>query len=392
MIKTTKCEVCENEQLKKVLDLGNHPLCDDLIPMEEESSCEEFPIEILFCEKCLTAHQIYQIPKQTLFTKNYHYRARMTGSVLSGMADFVEGCENRFGSLHGKVVLDIGCNDGSLLDFFKIKGCKTVGIEPTGAALESKHPTINEYFDKRSAYQVLSLTGKPDLIVFTNVFAHIEDLQSLINNLKILSQDNTKIVIENHYLGAVFNGGQFDTFYHEHPRTYSFRSFEFIAQSLEVNVLDAEFVSRYGGNIRVYLGVGDKKQLDIDESHFSSAFIKMSTDMLKWITETKVMIDDHVSKHGLMRAKAFPGRAAILIKLLGLNENHISAVYEIKGSIKVGHYVPGTRIPILPEAELYAEEDLNKPILNLAWHLPSEVRANLFTNGYTGNVFDIKKF
>ena len=392
MIKITKCEVCENKQLKKVLDLGNHPLCDDLIPIEDKSTCKEFPIEILFCEECLTAHQIYQIPKQTLFTKNYHYRARMTGSVLSGMADFVEGCENRFGSLHGKVVLDIGCNDGSLLDFFKIKGCKTVGIEPTGAALESKHPTINEYFDKRSAYQVLSLTGKPDLIVFTNVFAHIEDLQSLINNLKILSQDNTKIVIENHYLGAVFNGGQFDTFYHEHPRTYSFRSFEFIAQSLEVNVLDAEFVSRYGGNIRVYLGVGDKNQLDIDESHFSSAFIKMSTDMLKWITETKVMIDDHVSKHGLMRAKAFPGRAAILIKLLGLNENHISAVYEIKGSIKVGHYVPGTRIPILPEVELYAKKDLKKPILNLAWHLPSEVRANLLANGYVGHVIDIKTF
>ena len=392
MIKITKCEVCENKQLKKVLDFGNHPLCDDLIPIEDKSTCKEYLIEILFCEECLTAHQIYQIPKQTLFTKNYHYRARMTGSVLSGMADFVEGCENRFGSLHGKVVLDIGCNDGSLLDFFKIKGCKTVGIEPTGAALESKHPTINEYFDKRSAYQVLSLTGKPDLIVFTNVFAHIEDLQSLINNLKIFSHDNTKIVIENHYLGAVFNGGQFDTFYHEHPRTYSFRSFEFIAQSLEVNVLDAEFVSRYGGNIRVYLGVGDKKQLDIDESHFSSAFIKMSTDMLKWITETKVMIDDHVSKHGLMRAKAFPGRAAILIKLLGLNENHISAVYEIKGSIKVGHYVPGTRIPILPEVELYAKKDLKKPILNLAWHLPSEVRANLLVNGYTGHVIDIKTF
>ena len=74
MIKTTKCEVCENEQLKKVLDLGNHPLCDDLIPMEEESSCEEFPIEILFCEKCLTAHQSYLIPKETLFTKSYHHR------------------------------------------------------------------------------------------------------------------------------------------------------------------------------------------------------------------------------------------------------------------------------------------------------------------------------
>ena len=392
MIKITKCEVCENKQLKKVLDLGNHPLCDDLIPMEEESLCKEYPIEILFCEECLTAHQGYQIPKQTLFTNNYHYRARMTASVLSGMAEFVEGCENRFGPLREKVVLDIGCNDGSLLDFFKIKGCKTVGIEPTDAALDSKHSTINEYFDKGSAYQVLSLNGKPDLIVFTNVFAHIEDLPSLINNLKILSHENTNIVIENHYLGAVFNGGQFDTFYHEHPRTYSYRSFEFIAQSLEINVLDAEFVSRYGGNIRVYLGIGDKKYLNIDESQFSSSFVKMSTDMLKWKNETKAKIDKHVSNHGLMRAKAFPGRAAILIKLLGLNENHISAVYEIKGSIKVGHYVPGTRIPILPEVELYAKKDLKKPILNLAWHLPSEVRANLLANGYTGHVIDIKRF
>ena len=258
--------------------------------------------------------------------------------------------------------------------------------------MDSKHPTINEYFEKRSAYQVLSQVGKPDLIVFTNVFAHIEDLPSLINNLKILTHDKTKIVIENHYLGAVFNGGQFDTFYHEHPRTYSYRSFEFIANSLEMNVLDVEFVSRYGGNIRVYLGVGDKKHLEIDESHFSSSFTKMSTDMLKWKVETKNMISKLISKHGLMRAKAFPGRAVILIKLLDLNENHISAVYEIKGSIKVGNYVPSTRIPILPESELYAKEDLNKPILNLAWHLPSEVRANLLTNGYTGNVIDIKNF
>ena len=65
MIKITKCEVCENEQLKKVLDLGNHPLCDDLIPIEDKSTCKEYLIEILFCEECLTAHQSYQIPKKS---------------------------------------------------------------------------------------------------------------------------------------------------------------------------------------------------------------------------------------------------------------------------------------------------------------------------------------
>jgi len=390
MIEIAKCEVCNNEQLKPVLNLGNHPLCDDLVQINEQRDCIDYPIEILFCEQCLTAHQKYQVPKETLFTNNYHYRARMTGSVLSGMSDFVEGCEDRFGSLNGKIVLDIGCNDGSLLDFFKIKGCNTIGIEPTDAALESKHHTIKRYFDITSAYQVLSHLGAPDIITFTNVFAHIEDLRQLIDNLKLLTTTDTKIVIENHYLGAIFEMGQFDSFYHEHPRTYSYKSFEFIAESLGMNVLDVQFVSRYGGNIRAYIGYGDKNTKNIDENYFLSAFNKMEKEVEDWKLKTKIIINDLVRKYGPLRAKAFPGRAAILIKLLDLNSDHISSVYEIKGSIKVGHYVPGTKIPILPEVLLYSKEDLNKPIINLAWHLPSEVRTNLKKNGYTGDVIDIK--
>ena len=82
----------------------------------------------------------------------------------------------------------------------------------------------------------------------------------------------------------------------------------------------------------------------------------------------------------------------MLLKLLGLNEDNISAVYEIKGSLKVGHYVPGTRIPILPEADLYSENDITKPILNLAWHIAEEVKKNLSNNGYKGKIIDIKNF
>ena len=81
-----------------------------------------------------------------------------------------------------------------------------------------------------------------------------------------------------------------------------------------------------------------------------------------------------------------------MIKMLELSEAHISAVYEITGSIKIHHFVPGTRIPILPESDLYALEDQNQPILNLAWHLPKEVRTNLLQNGYSGKVYDIKTF
>jgi hypothetical protein len=158
-----------------------------------------------------------------------------------------------------------------------------------------------------------------------------------------------------------------------------------------MNVLDAEFVDRYGGDIRVYLGIGEVKNLDIDESNFVRHFKKMNNDLLKWKAKMSAMIKDHVKSHGPIRAKAFPGRAAIIIKILDLDESHISAVYEIEGSIKVQHYVPGTRIPILPERDLYLQ-DMNLPILNLAWHIPDEVRANLASHGYTGQVIDIKDY
>jgi len=384
-----KCEVCGGTDLEPVLDLGLHPLCDDLVPFEGTRKCKEYPIEILFCRTCNTAHQRYQVPKRELFTKDYHYRARMTGSVLVGMSDLVDSCERLFGYIGGKTVLDVGCNDGSLLNYFEDKACKTIGVEPTGAAADSRHRTLNTFFDRQAAETIRGEIGSPDFITFTNVFAHIEHLEELLESLKLLIGKDTVIVIENHYMGDIFKRGQFDTFYHEHPRTYSLKSFEYIAATLGLNILAAQFVSRYGGNIRVFLGKGAPAKIDVDESHFGEAFAMMRADLEHWKKTARDMIDRHVRENGKLRAKAFPGRAAILIRLLGLNESQISAVYEIKGSIKVGHYVPGTRIPILPEAELF-RLDKSKPILNLAWHIPSEVRANLESHGYIGEVIDIK--
>ena len=210
----TQCEVCGSEGLLPVLSLGNHPLCDDLIPFDSSLKCSEHPIDIAYCNECYTAFQKYEVDKKILFPKSYHYRARMTASVLAGMEDFVESTEQRLGDLKGKLVLDIGCNDGSLLNFFEEKGCKTVGIEPTGAALDSKHNTFNDFFDNKTAKRFLDSYGTPDIITFTNVFAHINNLPELLRNVKLLLGESTMVVIENHYLGAVLKTDQFDTFYH----------------------------------------------------------------------------------------------------------------------------------------------------------------------------------
>ena len=394
------CEVCGNQQPTPVLDLGSHPLCDDLVKIGDSRTCLEYPIEILFCEICRTAHQRFQVPKQELFPSSYHYRARFTADVLNGMASLVNSCEQRFGDLAGKRVLDIGCNDGSLLGFFRDKGAITLGIEPTGACLEAKqqgHITYNDFFTESLADEVCASHGAPDIVTFTNVFAHIENLQEVLRSLRRLMAPHTVIVIENHYLGAVLDGGQFDTFYHEHPRSYSYTSFVHIANSLGIPLSEVKFPSRYGGNIRVFLGgtacgeasAADLSELDDRESHFIERFDSLRKKVDSWRESTGAFLADQVRQHGKLRAKAFPGRAAILIKLLGLDHESIAAVFEKPGSMKIGHYVPGTRVPILSDDELFALPRQSSPLLNLAWHIPKEIQGYLAQHGYTGPVIDI---
>lgn len=401
MKEISRCEVCRSKDLSLVLDLNHHPMCDDLVPVGDSRVCVEYPIQILYCEHCRTAHQKYQVPKQDLFPKTYHYRSRFTADVLNGMKGLVERCESRFGSLHGKKVLDVGCNDGSLLGFFRDKGAATIGVEPTGAcadAREQGHITYNEFLVPDLANKIADEQGLPDFIVFTNVFAHIEDLTGVLASLRRLMSPDTVIVIENHYLGAVLDGNQFDTFYHEHPRTYSYTSFVHIARLLGVAVLEVEFPSRYGGNIRVFLGpAGAREQEDTDEiravlnreAAFPERFRIMQRNVELWRTRKTAEIKNLVRQHGKLAAKAFPGRAAILVKLLDLDADLISVVYEKPGSMKVGHYLPGTRIPIVSDDDLFAAGDFSKPMLNLAWHISDEIRSYMMGRGYTGSIIDI---
>lgn len=394
------CEVCGSSGLRAAIDLGLHPMCDDLVPVGNGYVCKDYPIDILYCEICRTAHQRFQIPKRELFPKTYHYRSRHTADVLNGMKELVAATEAVVGGLVSKKVLDVGCNDGSLLSFFAEKGAKTFGIEPTGAAadaVERGHVVINDFFSEEVSRQFVREHGQPDIISFTNVFAHIEDLKGVISSLKIAAHEGTLIVIENHYLGAILERNQFDTFYHEHPRTYSFTSFVHIAKSLGMEIVLAEFPKRYGGNIRVFLGVSGGShavrerlaELHVAESGFGKGLDELAAKVSIWRKKKLAQIEAEAGKHGPLAAKAFPGRAAIPVKLLNLSPDHLSATYEKPSSAKVGNYIPGTRIPIRSDDDFSPATHGAGPVLNLAWHIADEIKAYLRQRGYSGPIIDI---
>jgi 2-polyprenyl-3-methyl-5-hydroxy-6-metoxy-1,4-benzoquinol methylase len=391
-----KCQICSNKNLKQILDLGNQPLCDDL---KKKGVGKKYKTKIIFCDKCFTAFQKYNVDKKILFHKNYHYRARNTKDVVNGMKELANSALKKIHKSGRINVLDIGCNDGTLLDIFKKKGCKTYGIEPTNAfkdAIKKGHKIFNCFFNYKNAKKIKKQIKDIDIISFTNVFAHIDDLDELLKSLKIMLDKNTMVVIENHYLGEVIKKNQFDTFYHEHPRTYSLNSFLHIAERIKLRIEDVQFVKRYNGNIRVFLKNKNKKnnikvkKFISNEKKLIKLVYKFQNKLDMWRVKKKIEVNSIVKKYGPISAKAYPGRAAILINLLGLNKDFISSVYEKKMSLKLGYLVPGTDIPIISDELLIRENNKKKIILNLAWHINKEIKSYLKKElNYRGKVIDI---
>jgi len=385
------CEVCLHPLSGPKLDLGSHPLCDDLIKIGQPFEVARYHQELILCNYCLTAQQLHQVKKEKLFKADYHYRASLTKDVIAGMSQLVAKSLGELTLKENPIILDIGCNDGTLLGLFKEKiNCLTIGVDPTNAIQEAGDKidlSLQGFFDKDLANLIYSRHGFPDVITFTNVFAHIEKFQELLDALRILIGPKTNLIIENHYLGSILETNQIDTFYHEHPRTYSARSFEVIASSLGLNLNLVEFPSRYGGNIRVRMskveGANAKVGLP-NETGFVAKFQKLQSIYDEWLVESKVTIEKLLTQ-GPLLGKSLPGRAVMLISALGLTSAEMPFVLEQPHSPKVGFYVPGTDIQIVSDDQL---EVLEQPNLILwAWHISGEVIPYILELGYKGSIW-----
>jgi SAM-dependent methyltransferase len=390
------CEVCLNQLNGPVLDLGFFPLCDDLVAIGQDFRVPVYHQEIQLCVVCYTAHQLHPVEKSELFKPNYHYRSALTDDVLNGMRDLVNEVSTKFPIYTDTKVLDVGCNDGSLLKIFKDQtGCRTFGIDPTDAIQDAGDwvdHKVQNFFDSNSAERLRNSHGAFDVITFTNVFAHIEDLPALIEALKIVAHDKTVFVIENHYLGSIVKNNQFDTFYHEHPRTYSYQSFKFIAKAFGLNIISAKLTKRYGGNIRVIIGQtenSDNNPNSIDklfdsEQNLLNTFQKMQQVYEDWKKDAKIKLNELALIGGLY-GKSLPGRSVMLINALELSSSDMPVVFEKNSSPKNGHFVPGTSIQIHGDSEI-ANCEINNLVI-WGWHISDEIVSYLRRIGYTGELW-----
>ena len=151
------------------------------------------------------------------------------------------------------MIIDIGSNDGNLLTNFK-KYCNILGVTPENIAKIARKngiPTIQDYFSNHLSLKIKKY-GKAKIITATNVFAHMEEIVTLLKSIKNLMKKDGIFISESHYLYDLIQYNQYDTIYHEHLRYYSLSSLKFLFNKVGLEIIRAKRINTHGGSIRVY--------------------------------------------------------------------------------------------------------------------------------------------
>ena len=292
------------------------------------------------------------------------------------------------------MVIDIGSNDGNLLSYFKDK-YRVLGVTPENIgklAIKRGIPTIIDYYDKKVATNIVKKFGKAQLITATNVFAHISEVNNLIKNIKNCLSDNGVFISESHYLLPLIETNQYDTIYHEHLRYYSLKSLKYLFSKHNLEIFKAEIIKTHGGSIRVYASRRNKFRksksvLNIikKEKFLEKKIFNFKHEIIKSKIQFYELLSKIFKKNKYIKIAGIgaPSRATTLINYLGIDDSIMEYIFEIKGSKKIGMYVPkGTKIKIIEENI----KKLNKYdfLILFSWHIKDDLINLLNKKGFKG--------
>jgi len=394
------CQVCTYVDFLPVINLGYLPPVTTMLPTDVRPDAEtRFPAEVFYCPNCNLVQLGLIVDPHILFHPDYPYTSGSTKVLRDNFADLHNEVCQIVGLKADDLVVDIGSNDGTLLGNFRAH--RVVGIEPTDnaeTAKESGIPTVTSFFNSQSVAWVKANHGSPKVITAANVFAHMNNIHEVVENIKDLMEPEGVFVSESHYLGGLIKTLQYDTIYHEHLRYYSVHSLKYLLEAHGMSIFHVTRIPTHGGSIRVYASnyelsnyqrypvddtVAEILKEEVDSGLTSDVWI---SSFKREVTASKLalyrLLEPIKRKGGTIYGIGAPARSTTLINYLGLDDGIVDCALEIKGSKKIGHFVPGTTIPILDESLLF--EDQPEYALLLSWHIGEELAHLLRQRGYKG--------
>ena len=251
------CQICNSKKIRNIMFFGFIPPVNNMDSIGSiNSEIFNFPLNLVKCDSCHHVQIDTIVEKKVLFPFTYPYLSGTTKILKENFLDLYNECNQMLSLKKDDLVLDIGSNDGTLLDSFKKNGLFTLGVEPSQAgqiANENGIETIIDYFNEETVKKILINHKRPRVITATNVFAHIEEPNSLIKLIKKIMDKNSVFVTESHYLISLIKTLQYDTIYHEHLRYYHLSALDKLFRLNDLEIFHAKKIPTHGGSIRVFV-------------------------------------------------------------------------------------------------------------------------------------------
>ncbi len=380
-----RCLVCGSERVQEFLNLGDMALANKFLTKEELSQPEaRYPLTVGFCHTCAHVQLTERVPPSAMFT-DYLYVSSASETLKAHFDNLSQTLVDRHGLGADDLVIDIGCNDASLLAFFRRRGVRTLGVDPAENLAElARHTGVERYtgfFGSATAEEIVARWGRAALVTATNTFPHIPNLRDFVEGIDTVLVPDGVFVVEAHYLVDLLDQLAFDTVYHEHVSYWALGPMVHLFEQRGMQVVDAERLPIHHGQLRVWVqrkGEGHvrpsvdailtmerERGIDAFQTYqtFSQQTLRIKNDLLRVLTELKAQ-GKRLAGYGA------PAKGSTLLKFLGIGPDLLDFIAD-RSTLKQGRYMPGSHIPIVaPERLLTERPDY---VLLLAWNFVDEI-------------------
>tara|TARA_B100001057_G_scaffold496645_1_gene598622 strand:- start:812 stop:2011 length:1200 start_codon:yes stop_codon:yes gene_type:complete len=380
-----KCKIT-GENLNPFMSFGKMPSANGFLEKEDFNNEFFYDMEVGFSKK-ISLLQLNEFSNpEKVHNERYPFYTSSSLNMKNHFGNFAHWLKEKYLD-NGSKLIEVGSNDGTLLENFKNMNIEAIGYEPskTIAELANKKniKTLNKFFNSQNIQDINHFHSSVDVICSANVIAHIPDLRDVIKSVDKLLSSKGLLIFEEPYLGSMFSKVSYDQIYDEHIFMFSISSINKIFDLFDFELIDVLPQVTHGGSMRYVIGRKNKhKKSDIisklidDEQNKELDTIESCLKFKKACEISKKMTIEKLNKFKEDNKKicgyAATAKSTTVLNYCNVGNDIIDYICDTTKE-KIGKFSPGTHIPIVPVSKFH-EDNPNVAFL-FAWNHKEEIFA-----------------